>query len=327
VVPKYQKAFLGNFLTGAVSNKPWQLKSFIKEKDMRFMKKVLMGMGIALAASNAQAAVKNVDVNTRIAVMEDDRLIHQVRLQPFSFQVEVVNDTDGVKSETLKNGNPFITAAPGERYSVRLTNPLPVRVAVNLTVDGLNSITGKPSGIADGEKWMIDPYSSITIPGWQVSGGEARRFFFTDKPKSYAKWRGDAAGKDLAANCGVIGAAFFWNQEELDQYYDDHPIYRYTRRPIFFSPYRAPCDSLSASACPSAQGAMSENMDMKKEEPQEQQAGTGMGESESNPTYQVAFNFDTGMYSVDQAVVIYYDFAETPAPNPFPAEGYAPQEP
>jgi hypothetical protein len=56
--------------------------------------------------------------------------------------------------------------------------------------------------------------------------------------------------------------------------------------------------------------------------PQEQ-AGTGMGERESNPTFEVAFNYDSGMYSPDQAVVIYYDFAQTP--NPFPAQDFAPE--
>jgi hypothetical protein len=294
---------------------------------MRWNNKFL-AVWLVLAASSAQAAEVNYKVNYRVAIMEDDRLLHQPRRQAFGFRVEIVNDDEGVKSETMKDGRPFVAATPGERYSVRLTNPLPVRVAVNLTVDGLNSITGQPSGIADGEKWMIDPYGSITIPGWQVSGAEARRFFFTDKPKSYAKWRGDETGKDLAANCGVIGAAYFWSREELDQYYDDHPIYRYTQRPPLpysnFRSKKAECGT-AAPACPPA-GAMAGGMDRDaKEEAPQQQAGTGMGESESNPTVQVAFDYDTGMYSPAQAVVIYYDFAKTPTPNPFPALGYAPE--
>jgi hypothetical protein len=59
----------------------------------------------------------------------------------------------------------------------------------------------------------------------------------------------------------------------------------------------------------------------------QEQAGTGMGERESNPTTEVAFHYDTGMYSLDQAVVIYYDFAATPSPNPFPAIAYSPEMP
>ncbi|HTC21631.1 MAG TPA: hypothetical protein VK859_12330 [bacterium] len=288
-----------------------------------------LALFLVVAASNAQAAEVNVKVNYRLAIMEDDRLLHEPRRQPFGFRMEIVNDNEGVKPETLKDGRPFVAASPGERYSVRLTNPLPVRVAVNLTVDGLNSITGRPSGIADGEKWMIEPYGSVTIPGWQVSGGEARRFFFTDKPKSYAKWRGDETGKDLAANCGVIGAAYFWNQEELNQYYDDHPVYRYTQRPPLpysnFRSKKAECLP-SAPACAGSAASESMNMDSKEEAPQ-QQAGTGMGERESNPTVQVAFDYDAGMYSVDQALVIYYDFAKVPGPNPFPALGFAPETP
>ncbi len=290
---------------------------------MRFNKMLLIAL-LALGASNTQAATKQQDVKYRLAIMEDEGLVHETRRQPYSFRVEIVSDNEGVKPETYRNGRPFITASRGENYSVRLYNPLPVRVAVNLTVDGLNSITGKPSGISDGQKWMIDPYSSVTIPGWQVSGEDARRFFFTDKPKSYAQWRGDEMGKDLAANCGVIGAAYFWNQDELNQYYDTHPIYRYSQHPYPYSTSRAKsCESLSNA--PACAGAMMDR-EMKKAEPEEQ-AGTGMGERESHPTVQVEFNYNRGMYSLDQAVVIYYDFSKTPRPNPFPDLSFAPEQP
>lgn len=148
---------------------------------MRF-KNIFPIVLLALAVSNAQAASINHDVKYRLAVMEDGRLVHENRRQPYSFRMEIVSDMDGIKPETFKNGRPFVAASKGERYSVRLYNPLPVRVAVNLTVDGLNSITGQPSGIADGQKWMIGPYSSITIPGWQVSGGKPGASFSRKNP-------------------------------------------------------------------------------------------------------------------------------------------------
>lgn len=297
---------------------------------MRFNKKSLAVL-LALAASAAQAAQKDYNVRYRSAIFEDGALTHEIRRQNFGFRVEVVDDAQGVKSEGSKNGYPFVTAAKGERYSVRIYNPLPVRVAVNLTVDGINSISGKPSGISDGEKWMIDPYSSVTIPGWQVNSGEARRFFFTDKPKSYAKWRGDELGEDLAANCGVIGAAYFWNQDELNQYYEDHPAYHYTRKA---QPYDSEAFSLGEKKALNGPSRASEaagadyNMAQSAPAPApEEQAGTGMGESQSNPTYQVDFKYDTGMYRLAQAVVIYYGFDETPRPNPFPSLSYAPEMP
>lgn len=292
---------------------------------MRLRSIALLGL-VVLTTLPIQAAVKDHRVKYLQSIYQDGVLSQQARHDAFGFRVEIVSDNEGVKSESTRNGRPFVAASAEERYSVRLYNPLPVRVAVNLTVDGLNSISGKPSGISDGKKWVIDPYSSVTIPGWQVSGGEARRFFFTEKHGSYAKWRGDMTGKDLAANCGVIGAAYFWSQSELDQYYAQHPIYRYTRN---YYPYdravrsKSSADSMgAASAAPAPSAAMNDLQEEKKEV-----AGTGMGERESHPTYEVDFRYDTGMYDVSQAVVIYYDFDHKPSPNPFPDMSFAPEQP
>ena len=300
---------------------------------------------IVLSALPAGAAVKDFRVKYLQSIYEDGVLNRQARHNPLGFRVEIVSDNEGVKAESSRDGRPFVAASPDERYSVRLYNPLPVRVAVNLTLDGLNSISGKPSGISDGQKWVIDPYSSVTIPGWQVSGGEARRFFFTEKHGSYAKWRGDMTGKDLAANCGVIGAAYFWNQAELDQYYAEHPIYRTSQKPKPY-PYDRYIDNVSPvkgtgsfsmdssdragnAPAPAASGAMVDQSEMAEPRAQmkKEKAGTGMGERGSHPTYEVDFRYDTGMYDVSQAVVIYYDFARTRTPDPFPDLSFAPEMP
>jgi len=283
----------------------------------------------AWTAFPAQAANKDYTVKYRQAIYEDGRLLHEKRRQPYGFRVEVISDQEGVKREGVRFGSPFVTAKKGERYSVRLYNPLPVRVAVNLTVDGLNSISGKPCGISDGQKWVIEPYSSVTIPGWQVNGGESRRFFFTDKPKSYAKWQGDNLDRDLAANCGVIGAAYFWDQRELDRYYDERPLTRNTYRPY---PYSSSQEMESRSSVgKAAAGAPAANRDLgerKKEASRDdrpEEAGTGMGERHSHPTIQVNFDYNTGMYKLSQALVIRYGFEEKPVPHPFPEMGYAPE--
>ena len=279
---------------------------------------------LAIPVQTLQAAYQNFPVKTRQVIFQDGVRRCEISHPSYGFRVEVISDTDGVKTESWRHGHAFITAQPEERYAVRLYNPLPIRAAVNLTTDGLNSITGKPSGISDGSKWIIEPYSFITIRGWQVSGDASRRFFFTAKPKSYAQWRGDSLGKDLSANCGVIGAAYFWSQKELDAYYEAHPQYRYSQ-PMLYERQKLSAKSTNILGAQRDGPALSKSMPA--EAPMRQEAGTGMGERESNPIQLVQFDYDTGMYRLSQAVVIYYDFAETPAPNPFPALSFAPEMP
>jgi hypothetical protein len=52
-----------------------------------------------------------------------------------------------------------------------------------------------------------------------------------------------------------------------------------------------------------------------------------MGVRQSNPVYRVRFDYDRGMYRVQDAVVIAYDFAEEQRrPEPFEGRGFAPEQ-
>ena len=100
-------------------------------------------------------------------------------------------------------GRWYIEALKGREYAIRLRNPYPVRVAVALAVDGLNTIDARETTAADARKWVLGPYETVTISGWQTSQTEARRFEFTTEQRSY----GQALGK--TANLGLISAVFF----------------------------------------------------------------------------------------------------------------------
>jgi hypothetical protein len=102
-----------------------------------------------------------------------------------------------------QRGRWYVEALKGREYAIQLRNPYPVRVAVALSVDGLNTIDARQTTAADARKWVIDPYETVTIRGWQTSQTEARRFEFTTEARSY----GQALGK--TANLGVISAVFF----------------------------------------------------------------------------------------------------------------------
>src|SRR5687768_11395180 len=55
----------------------------------------------------------------------------------------------------------------------------------------------------DARKWVLAPYETVTISGWQTSRTDARRFEFTTEARSYAQ----ALGKTV--NLGMISAVFF----------------------------------------------------------------------------------------------------------------------
>jgi len=101
------------------------------------------------------------------------------------------------------DGRWYVEALKGREYAIRLRNPYAVRVAVALSVDGLNTIDARQTTAAAARKWVLDPYETITISGWQTSQSEARRFEFTTEARSY----GQALGK--TANLGMISAVFF----------------------------------------------------------------------------------------------------------------------
>jgi hypothetical protein len=100
-------------------------------------------------------------------------------------------------------GRWYVEALKGREYAIRIRNPYGVRVAVALSVDGLNTIDARQTTAKDARKWVLGPYETVTISGWQTSRTEARRFEFTTEEHSY----GQALGK--TANLGVISAAFF----------------------------------------------------------------------------------------------------------------------
>jgi hypothetical protein len=101
------------------------------------------------------------------------------------------------------DGRWYVEALKGREYAIRLRNPYPVRVAVALAVDGLNTIDARHTVASNARKWVLAPYQTVTISGWQTSASHARAFEFTTEERSY----GQALGK--TANLGTISAVFF----------------------------------------------------------------------------------------------------------------------
>jgi hypothetical protein len=133
------------------------------------------------------------------AVAQERRV---VRPQYGSFGLEVLVG-GGPLDVIYGRGRRYVEAREGAEYDLLLRNPLPVRVAVALSVDGLNTIDARRTSAWDSSKWVIEPYGSIRISGWQMSSSRARRFYFTTERDSYAARLG------RASDLGVITAVFF----------------------------------------------------------------------------------------------------------------------
>jgi hypothetical protein len=119
-----------------------------------------------------------------------------------NFQLEVVVNGRPL-TEYYARGRTYIEALQGAEYELRVRNDSPDRVAVALSVDGLNTIDARHTSAWNASKWVVEPYQTITISGWQMSSERARRFYFTNERDSYGAKLGQTA------NLGVISAVFF----------------------------------------------------------------------------------------------------------------------
>jgi hypothetical protein len=179
-------------------------------------------------------------------------------------------------------GRWYVEARKGKEYAIRLRNPYPVRVAVALSVDGLNTIDARETTAAAARKWVIEPYETVVITGWQTSRTEARRFEFTTEEKSY----GEALGK--TANLGVISAVFF--KERVIRYTPDRSKDRARSHPAPSAPAAERQEVAGAAGVSRAA---------------DEYAATGMGRRAGHAVEQVWLNLEE---SPSHVVNIRYEF-------------------
>lgn len=173
------------------------------------------------------------------------------------------------RPEYPSRGTLYVEALRGRDYALLIRNPFPYRVAVALAVDGLNTIDARHTDAWKARKWVLEPYGSAVIEGWQVTDSRARRFTFTGERQSYGAFLGKT--QDL----GVIEAVFF---REKARHLEPHLSYD--------TPFREDRDSSGrgvppagerekrAEAAPKAAGSAAAPSPQLSDE----YAATGMGE-------------------------------------------------
>lgn len=136
-----------------------------------------------------------------------------------NFQLEVIVNGRPLP-EYYARGRTYIEALNGAEYELRVRNDSPDRVAVALSVDGLNTIDARHTSAWNASKWVVEPYQTITISGWQMSSERARRFYFTNERDSYGAKLGQTA------NLGLISAVFFRERSRPIPITPSYPITR-----------------------------------------------------------------------------------------------------
>ncbi|HEV3214495.1 MAG TPA: hypothetical protein VGZ27_02165 [Vicinamibacterales bacterium] len=222
----------------------------------------------------------------------------------------------------VHDGRWYVEARNGREYAIRLRNPYGVRVAVALSVDGLNTIDARETTAAEARKWVLGPYETVTISGWQTNQNEARHFEFTTEARSY----GQALGK--TANLGVISAVFFKERAPVI-------IAGRADRSNDNAVRQAPASPSAAPAGPAAQEAGAGVGGAVKSKADDEYAATGMGRRTGHAVAEVWLDLEDAPV---QTVNIRYEFRPQlvrlgilpPAPTADPlqrrerARGFAP---
>jgi hypothetical protein len=191
------------------------------------------------------------------------------------FDISVL--VDGVvRPEYAARGNVYVEAIRGRDYSLRISNPLPVRVAVALSVDGLNTIDARHTDSSRARKWVLAPYETVVISGWQVSGETARKFFFTGERSSYAAKLGQTE------NLGLVQAVFYREREPYRQTWKRQPneLGSVQERDVPSPKARAEAGA-AAPAAPESSAKLSDDY-----------AATGMGGRVRHEVTEVALDLD-----------------------------------
>lgn len=105
-------------------------------------------------------------------------------------------------------GRTFFEGRTGERYSVVIMNPSPLRREVVVSVDGLDTMDGQPASLKK-RGYILEPGEEFAVEGFRTGPDTVAAFRLGSVGESYSQQR-----HGTSRNVGVIGIAVF---EETNQ--------------------------------------------------------------------------------------------------------------
>lgn len=179
-------------------------------------------------------------------------------------------------------GRVYVEALNGAEYELRIRNPLPYRVAVALSVDGLNTIDARRTSAWNASKWVMEPHGTIIVSGWQMNTQRARRFYFTSEQDSYGAKLGQTG------NLGVISAVFFRERRPIPI-----PITPAPRNPPSYDEEQQRHDRSGTPSTGSGELSAKQREGTIRSVPDDDYAATGIGRSVHNDVRWVNMDLDS----------------------------------
>ena len=149
----------------------------------------------------------DVEVSRSGAETRQERAIYMTK---GNYSFDVLINGSSVKEYSGPNGLTYIEGKKGSEFTLRIQNNSGRRILAVMTVDGLSVIDGKPASF-NSQGYILDPWSSIKVPGWRLDDKEVAKFYFDASSDSYAAKIGKGN------NVGVIGCAIF-EEEYIPMY-------------------------------------------------------------------------------------------------------------
>lgn len=207
-------------------------------------------------------------------------------------------------TEYSARGRRYIEALQNAEYELRIHNPTASRVAVAVSVDGMNTIDARHTSAWDAHKWVIEPYGTIDVRGWQMSSENARRFYFTTERDSYGAKIGQAE------NLGLISAVFF---RERKPFVITTPITPGRTRDDRIrgedrvKEDKAPTESTESAGTSAPNNAAKERSARAYPPPDDESAATGIGRTINNGVQWVKMDLDPRPFG---EVAIRYEYRD-----------------
>jgi hypothetical protein len=136
------------------------------------------------------------------------------------YKLKIIVNGKPIPNYYDRQGNCWVEARKGTKFEIKVINEWWNRVLAIVSVDGLNVINAKHEVPENSPGYIVNRFSSVTIPGWKINENEAREFTFVEPDSTYSA----KIGAD-PKNVGVIGIAVYEEKMNYKIWWDTISTY------------------------------------------------------------------------------------------------------